>query len=46
MSEQNLRRQVLGRKNWLFVGSDEGARVNTIFVSLLSSCQPAYVTGR
>ncbi len=39
MSERNLRRQVLGRKNWLFVGSDEGARVNTIFVSLLASCQ-------
>ncbi len=39
VSEQNLRRQVLGRKNWLFLGSDEGARVNTIFVSLLASCQ-------
>ena len=39
VSEQHLRRQVLGRKNWLFVGSDEGARVNTIFVSLLASCQ-------
>lgn len=30
---------MLGRKNWLFLGSDEGARVNTIFVSLLASCQ-------
>ena len=39
VSEQHLRRQVLGRKNWLFLGSDEGARVNTIFVSLLASCQ-------
>ena len=39
ISEQNLRREVLGRKNWLFLGSDEGARVNTIFVSLLASCQ-------
>jgi transposase len=26
-------------KNWMFLGSDEGARVNTIFVSLLASCQ-------
>lgn len=39
VSERNLRREVLGRKNWLFLGSDEGARVNTIFVSLLASCQ-------
>lgn len=39
ISERNLRREVLGRKNWLFLGSDEGARVNTTFVSLLASCQ-------
>lgn len=39
ISERNLRREVLGRKNWIFLGSDEGARVNTIFVSLLASCQ-------
>jgi hypothetical protein len=37
ISERNLRREVVGRKNWLFLGSDEGARVNTIFVSLLAS---------
>jgi transposase len=29
----------VGRKNWLFVGSDDGARANTTFVSLLASCQ-------
>lgn len=39
ISERHLRREVLGRRNWLFLGSDEGARVNTIFVSLLASCQ-------
>ncbi|PCC73202.1 IS66 family transposase [Nannocystis exedens] len=39
VSERNLRREVLGRKNWLFLGSDEGARTNTLFVSLLASCQ-------
>jgi hypothetical protein len=38
-SELNLRRQVVGRRNWLFVGSDDGAEVNTIFVSLLASCR-------
>jgi hypothetical protein len=37
ISELNLRRQVLGCRNWLFVGSDDGAAVNTVFVSLLAS---------
>lgn len=39
ISERNLRRQATGRKNWLFVGSEDGARANTTFVSLLASCQ-------
>jgi transposase len=39
LSELHLRRQVVGRKNWLFCGSDEGAETNTIFVSLLASCR-------
>ena len=39
ISERHLRREAVGRKNWLFVGSDDGARTNTIFVSLLASCQ-------
>jgi transposase len=39
ISELHLRRQVLGRKNWLFVGSDDGALVNTVFVSLLASAR-------
>ena len=38
ISELHLRRQAVGRKNWLFVGSEDGAQVNTIFVSLLASC--------
>jgi transposase len=38
-SELNLRRQVVGRRNWLFCGSEDGAEVNTIFVSLLASCR-------
>jgi len=37
-SELQLRREVIGRRNWLFVGSDEAAEVNTTFVSLLASC--------
>jgi hypothetical protein len=39
ISERELRRQVVGRKNWLFVGSDEAAEANTTFVSLLASCR-------
>lgn len=38
MSELQLRRQAVGRKNWLFVGSDDGAVANTTFVSLIASC--------
>lgn len=39
MSELNLRRQAVGRKNWLFVGSDDGGAVNAVFTSLLASCR-------
>jgi transposase len=37
VSERELRRQAVGRKNWIFVGSPDGARANTTFVSLLAS---------
>ncbi len=39
ISERHLRREAVGRKNWIFVGSDDVAETNTIFVSLLASCQ-------
>jgi hypothetical protein len=39
LSELNLRRQAVGRKNWLFCGSDDGARTNAVFTSLLASCR-------
>lgn len=38
-SENALRHQAVGRKNWLFVGSDEGAEWNATFVSLIASCR-------
>lgn len=38
-SERALRREAVGRKNWLFVGSDDAAAVNAAFVCLLASCQ-------
>jgi transposase len=34
---QNELRLAVGRKNWLFVGSDDGGEVNAIFTSLLAS---------
>ena len=38
VSELALRREAIGRKNWLFVGSDDGGAVNAAFTSLLASC--------
>jgi len=38
-SELELRRQAVGRKNWLFVGSDDAGAVNATFTSLLASCR-------
>lgn len=38
-SENALRREALGRRNWLFVGNDEGGEVNANLVTLLASCQ-------
>ncbi len=39
ISELNPRREAVGRKNWIFVGSDDGARANAAFTSLLASCR-------
>jgi hypothetical protein len=39
ISERALRRQAVGRKNSLFVGSDDGACPNAVFTSLLASCR-------
>jgi len=38
-SELELRRLVVGRANWLFVGSDESAEWTCTFVSLVASCE-------
>ncbi len=39
ISERELRRQAVGRKNWMFVGSDDGAEANAAFTTLLASCR-------
>jgi transposase len=36
--ERRIRPLALGRKNWLFVGSDEGGRRAAILYSLMASC--------
>ena len=39
MSELALRREAVGRKNWLFVGNDDAGAVNAAFTSLLASAR-------
>lgn len=39
ISERNLRKEAVGRKNWIFVGSEDGASANTTFISLIASCE-------
>ena len=39
LSERMIKLVALGRKNWLFSGSDEGARRAAILYSLIASCR-------
>ena len=39
MSELQLRRPVIGRKNWLFAGSEGGAQAAATLLSLIGSCR-------
>jgi hypothetical protein len=38
-AEDALRRIAVGRKNWLFAGSDTAGRTAAILFSLIASCQ-------
>jgi transposase len=38
-SENAIRPLALGRKNWLFAGSDRGARATALFLGLIQSCK-------
>jgi transposase len=38
-SERELRREAIGRRNWTFLGSDDGGDANATFMSLIASCQ-------
>ena len=39
VSERSLRAQAIGRKNYLFVGSDRGGRTAAILYSVVGSCK-------
>ena len=39
MSELQLRRPVIGRKNWLFAGYEGGAQAAATLLSLVGSCR-------
>jgi transposase len=38
-SENGLRPTVLGRRNWLFVGSVDGGRTAAIYMSIIQTCR-------
>ncbi len=38
-AENALRRVAIGRKNWLFCGSDNGGHTAAVFFSLIATCQ-------
>ena len=38
-SELELRHEAVGRKNWLFCATDNGAEWNAVVVSLIASCR-------
>lgn len=38
-SENALRRVAIGRKNWLFCGSDNGGKTAAVLFSLIATCQ-------
>jgi len=39
LAERTLRQVAIGRKNWMFAGSDEGARRAAIILSLAGTCK-------
>ena len=43
LSERTLRMVVLGRKNWLFAGHDNGAQRAAIIYSLIASCKLCHI---
>ena len=42
-SERTLRLQAIGRKNWLFLGSEQGGKTAQVLFSVLASAKRHYV---
>ena len=42
-AEQAIRPVALGRKNWLFMGSERGGRAAAVYMTLLATCKRAKV---
>ena len=38
-SEQHMKTVAIGRKNWLFTGSEKGGKTMAVLLSVVSSCQ-------
>jgi hypothetical protein len=43
IAENAIRPLALGRKNWLFAGSERGARATALFLGLIQSCKASQV---
>jgi transposase len=43
VSERSVRAQAIGRKNYLFVGSDRGGRTAATLYSLVGSCKRLHI---
>ena len=41
--EQMIRPVALGRKNWLFVGSEAGGHAAAVYMTLMATCKRAHV---
>jgi len=39
VAEREMKRIAIGRKNWLFVGSDQGGQTAAVLFSFASTCQ-------
>lgn len=39
VSERTLRQVAIGRKNWLFLGSDQGGKTAEVHISLVATCK-------
>jgi hypothetical protein len=42
-AERSLRGVAVGRKNWMFYGSDEGGRTAAVLTSLIASCKRLHI---